>query len=86
MNLHLFLYVSIRLYTVMTYGYKMYLDEFLPFVVPLAMWLFGGDYPLMITLQMYGIMLVAGGLFYGIVAIHAGHHHPNVLHDGDAIR
>lgn len=85
--IHNFLiFCSIRLYTVIIYGYKMYIDEFLPFVVPMAMWLLGGDHSLTITLQMFGIILISGGLFYGIVAIHAGHHHPNILHDGDAIR
>lgn len=75
-----------RLYTVTTYGYKMYVDEFLPFVVPMAMWLLGGNHSLATTLQMFGIILMAGGLFYGIVAIHAGHHSPLTLHDGDEIR
>lgn len=65
----------------------MYVDEFLPFVVPIIMWLFGGsEHSFTMALHMFGIILVAGGVFYGIVAIHAGHHHPNTLHDGDAIR
>lgn len=38
------------------------------------------------ALHMFGIVLVSAGVFYGIVAIHVGHHHPDVLHDGDAIR
>lgn len=35
---------------------------------------------------MFLTILVSAGVFYGIVAVHVGHHHPNVLHDGDAIR
>lgn len=69
-----------------TYGYKLYIDEFLPFVVLIAMWMLGGDHSFTMALKMFGIILVSGGIFYGTVAIHAGHHHPNTLHDGDAIR
>ena len=64
----------------------MYIDEFLPFVVLIVMWLFGGDHTLTMAVQMFGIILASAGIFYGIVAIHVGHHHPNTLHDGDAIR
>lgn len=64
----------------------MYIDEFLPFIVLLAMWLLGGDHSFTLALKMFGTILISGGLFYGIVAVHVGHHHPNTLHDGDAIR
>lgn len=57
-----------RLYTVITYGYKMYIDEFFPFVVLIAMWLFGGDHSLTMAFNMFGIILVSAGLFYGVVA------------------
>lgn len=67
-------------------GETMFADELIPLAVPIIMWLFGGDYSIMMTLKMFLIIVLAGGFVYGIVAINAGHHHPEIVHDGDAIR
>lgn len=64
----------------------MHFDEFLPFVVPAVMWLFGGDHSILATLKMFLIIVLAAGLVFGVAAINSGHHHPTILHDGDAVR
>lgn len=67
-------------------GDTMYIDEILPFVVPTIMWLFGGDHSIMATLKMFLIIVLAAGLVFGVAAINSGHHHPDIVHDGDAVR
>lgn len=64
----------------------MYIDEFLPFVVPVLMYLFGGDHSFVDALKMFLIAISFGGFFFMIIGANAGHHHPEIVHDGDAIR
>lgn len=64
----------------------MYIDEFLPFIFPIIMYLFGGEQSFVSALKMFVIIVLGAGMAYGIIAVNAGHHHPNILHDGDPIR
>lgn len=64
----------------------MYIDEFIPFVVPTAMWLFGGDHSLISAFKLFVVIVLAGGFVFSIAAINSGHHHPEIVHDGDAVR
>lgn len=61
-------------------------DVFIPFVVPLTMFVFGGGHTILDILKIYIIMLVFSGIIFGIIAIRVGHHHPEVFHDGDPVR
>lgn len=71
----------------LTQGKTMHIDEFLPFVIPMIMLLFGGcGHSIMSTLKMFLIIVLAAGLVFGVAAINSGHHHPSILHDGDAVR
>lgn len=64
----------------------MYIDEFLPFSVPIIMYLLGGENSLLSAIKMFLIIVAAAGFAFGIIAVMAGHHHPDILHDGDAVR
>lgn len=61
-------------------------DDFNPFIIPLTMFLFGGDHTLYDALKLFLIMVLASGVLLGVIAINAGHHHPEVFHDGDPVR
>lgn len=54
-------------------------------ILPISMYLFGGQ-TLLHTLAMYNFIIVIGSLHYGIVGLHAAHHHPELFHDGDEPR
>lgn len=84
-----FAFISFRLTAVVMHGETMYIDEFIPFVVPATMWWFGGECSacgICTTLKMFLIIVCSGGFVFGINAINAGHHHPEIVHDGDAVR
>jgi len=71
----------------LTRGYtKMYLDELAPFAFPVIMWLFGGDNSFASAVKMFLIIVMFGSLVFGLVGFNAGHHSPEVVHDGDALR
>ncbi|XP_055301663.1 cytochrome b5-related protein-like [Sitodiplosis mosellana] len=75
-----------KLYYSTTRGYKMHLDEFLPFIVPVIMYLFGGDHSFVSAMKLFLVITLSGGFIFGIIGWNAGHHHPEVVHDGDAVR
>lgn len=67
-------------------GKKIYVDEFLPFVIPLVIYLFGGDHSIASALKLFLLITMSGGFIFSIIGINAGHHHPDILHDGDTVR
>lgn len=75
-----------RLFFVATQGHDMYFDELLPFVVPITMYSFGGDHSLLSALKLFLIVILSGGFIFGVIGWNAGHHHPEIVHDGDAVR
>lgn len=64
----------------------MAIDDFTPFVIPLAMFLFGGDHTLCDALKLFLIVVLASGILLGVIGLNVGHHHQNVFHDGDPVR
>lgn len=64
----------------------MYVDELLPFVIPATMYAFGGDHSLADALKQFLIVILSGGFMFMIIGANAGHHHPEIVHDGDKIR
>ncbi|XP_055306178.1 cytochrome b5-related protein-like [Sitodiplosis mosellana] len=66
-------------------GYKMHIDEFMPFIIPITMYLFGGNHTFVEALKMFLIVIMSGGFIFSIIGINAGHHHPEVVHDGDPV-
>lgn len=61
-------------------------DEFLGFIIPVIMYLFGGEHSLFSALKLFLVIILSGGFIFGIIGWNAGHHHPEVVHDGDAVR
>lgn len=85
--IHIVFYDSnTRLYNTIVRGYEMYADEFLPFIFPIMMYLFGGDHSFGSALKLFLVALLSGGFAFGIIGFNAGHHHPEVVHDGDPVR
>lgn len=64
----------------------MRLDDFIPFVFPVVMYLFGGNDSFLNAWKMFAAIILFGGFFYGIIGLNDGHHHPSSWHEGDAVR
>lgn len=64
----------------------MRLDDLIPFVVPVIMYSFGGSNSFIDALKMFSAIILFGGFFFCANGLNAGHHHPDSLHEGDAIR
>lgn len=65
---------------------KFYWDEVLPITHPLVMYMFGGENTFLDAMKMYALIIVFGSFIFSVIALNAGHHHPDILHDGDKIR
>ncbi|XP_066140665.1 cytochrome b5-related protein [Euwallacea fornicatus] len=57
----------------------------LPLTVPLLSWMVTGQ-TLWVCLQIFAWVIVVGSTHFGIVGLNAAHHHPDIFHDGDAVR
>lgn len=71
--------VAITLFTKDKIFYK---EDFIPFLVPLAMLLFGTSDVLQV-IKMWCLIISFGGLWFGAIGITVGHHTPEVVHEGD---
>lgn len=59
--------------------------QFLPFTVLIAMYLITGE-SLTTCFIMFLWILTVGSIAFGWIGLNAAHHHPDIFHDGDAIR
>lgn len=75
-----------RIFYSLVRGYKLHIDEFLPFIIPIVMYLFGGDHSFVDALKLFLVVIMAGGFMFMIIGANAGHHHPEIVHEGDAVR
>nr|CAD7571279.1 unnamed protein product [Timema californicum] len=57
----------------------------LSFIIPVVMMLCGGS-GLKDTLLLWTTVLISSSFFFGLIGLNAGHHHPEVFHDGDTPR
>ncbi|XP_060523036.1 cytochrome b5-related protein-like isoform X2 [Cylas formicarius] len=57
----------------------------LPFTLPLLSWVITGQSALFCIVMFFWIIIV-GSVHFGLVGVNAAHHHPQIFHDGDAIR
>lgn len=64
---------------------KLHIDDFVPFSVPLAMYIFGNS-DLTGVLWTWLKIVFFSSFYFGAVGFNAGHHHPEVVHEGDAVR
>lgn len=63
------------------------LPELMPFTVPLIMYAFGEvSVGWWSVVRLWLAIVCSSGLMFGLTAFNAGHHHPEVFHDGDAVR
>lgn len=63
----------------------MELAQILPFTVLVAMYVITGE-SLLNCLIMFAFIITIGSILFAAIGVSAGHHHPDVFHDGDAIR
>ncbi|KAH8279636.1 hypothetical protein KR018_011673 [Drosophila ironensis] len=63
----------------------MYLDDLLPFVLPIFLYLSTGV-GLKATLVSWQIIVAIGSFLFSFIGLTAAHHDPRILHDGDAQR
>lgn len=61
-----------------------YKEDFIGFLVPVAMYFFGKS-DFFEVFKFYNLILTASGLFFGIIGITVGHHAPQVTHEGDEV-
>lgn len=66
-------------------GQNLKLADTSVFLLPLGMYIFGGQ-SLLHTLGMWNFIIIVGSLHFGFVGLHAAHHHPDIFHDGDTPR
>lgn len=60
----------------------MHADDFLPFLVPVVLYAFGGA-SLWFTLKWWICVIGVSSFIFAMIALNAGHHHPENIHDGD---
>lgn len=60
-------------------------SDLVPLIVPLAMMTFGSSNPITVLKVWMQIVLTKSFLF-GLIGLNAGHHHPDIVHEGDKIR
>lgn len=60
------------------------LDHLIPLSLPLAMF-FCGEQDLTLVVKFWAIIVAMCSFMIGVVGLNAGHHHPDVAHEGDQI-
>jgi fatty acid desaturase len=78
------LFIQRALISIFTKDKFFYKEDFVGLLVPLAMYFFGRS-ELSTVLKFYNLILLASGLFFGLIGITVGHHAPQVTHEGDEL-
>lgn len=67
---------------------KISLSDLIPFTLPVAMYLLGdgSNVGVYVVIKMWLIIVCLSSFMFALTGLNAGHHHPDVFHDGDAIR
>lgn len=60
-------------------------EDLIPFSLPLAMYVFGHNDPIVI-LKTWMLIIFVGSFFFGLIGLNAGHHHIHNVHEGDKLR
>ncbi|XP_017782408.1 PREDICTED: uncharacterized protein LOC108566841 [Nicrophorus vespilloides] len=55
------------------------------FILPLAMYVFT-DQTFLASFGMWNFILLVSSAIFGTIGLNAAHHHPDIFHDGDAVR
>lgn len=59
--------------------------DFIPLIVPVSMFVFGSPNIFAVLLAWIQIVMISSFIF-GLVGLNAGHHHPDIVHEGDKVR
>lgn len=62
-----------------------HVSDLMPLIVPLVMILFGNPNPFTVF-RVWLQIILANSFLFGLIGLNAGHHHPDVVHEGDKIR
>lgn len=66
---------------------KLSLADLIPFALPVTMYFFGGSNAgILVVLKIWLSIVCLSSFMFASTGLNAGHHHPEVFHDGDAIR
>ena len=61
-----------------------YLSDLIPLLLPTAMYIFGNsNLTSVITTWIFSV--ITGSFFFGLISVNAGHHHPEITHEGDEV-
>lgn len=60
-------------------------SDLIPLTIPISMLLFGNS-NLWIVLKVWMQIIFTNSFIFGLVGLNAGHHHPDIVHEGDKIR
>lgn len=58
-------------------------DIVVPLTIPVIM-LFFTNFDILKVIKLWIVILWAGGFAFGVIGINAAHHHPEIVHEGDA--
>lgn len=60
-------------------------SDLVPLIVPLAMIVFGNPNPFTVF-KVWTQIILANSFIFHLIGLNAGHHHPDIVHEGDKIR
>lgn len=60
-------------------------DDLVPLIVPLVMYFFGNQ-DVSTVLKYWLVTMMMASFIFGLIGLNAAHHHPDVTHEGDALR
>lgn len=60
-------------------------SDLIPLSVPLVMYIFGNP-NIWIVLKIWFQIITTGSFIFGLIGLNAGHHHPDIVHEGDKLR
>lgn len=60
-------------------------SDLMPLLLPVAMIVFGNA-SLFTCFKVWFQIILINSFMFGLVGLNAGHHHPDIVHEGDKIR
>jgi len=83
-NVALMVPIAFRYYTLYKEHGVLDVRELIPFLLPLMMSLVTPN--ITIALKLWLMILLISSSIFAMIGFHAGHHHPDIFHDGDIFR
>jgi hypothetical protein len=76
--------IVFRYYTLYKDGGVLHVRELIPFLLPLIMSLVASN--IIVALKLWLMILLISSTIFAMIGFNAGHHHPDIFHDGDIFR